>query len=389
MAALFVSTPESIHADRELGRRLAGYLGGMTTPNAAQIQALVADLLAEDQAFQAPVRDLIGRAAFLSMLPRIGRGAGRLERDALLLSLAPTYSAAVLERLAAFLDGLLNLAPGADDASAPVALQVPASAQVAASVQVAAADGDEPSLPVPASRGGRLLRRVALVAIAGVTAGVTAGAVLVLRSGVLCSLSASLPFCGAATADGAGQQGRTPEQEISSGLQAARDLATASDLPSFERALQQLETSLLPLATGDLPPALAPQRDGLEAIVRTARERLRQEQSDRQGLELARTAMDQALRQSDASAIAAVDAAIRRLQEIRSGSFSEADARLLLRDLDAARLRLQQTVTVAPPTTPPAVDAGGSAPAPSSTGEGGGAASGREGNRGQRGEPLF
>ena len=383
--ALFVSPVDPIHADRELGRRLAIHLSRMASPQPPVIQALLADLIAEDQAFLAPVRDLTARAAFLPLIARVGTGSGQLERDALLQSLAPTYSALVLDRLKAFLDGLLDLPePSSPPDPDPVPPMAPAALPSRPEVI---------TTPPRPSRSRRLLRRLALVAISGMTAVVTAGAVLVLRSGVLCGLSASLPFCSAVAPTGeANGSNRSPDEAIRSGLQAARDLATASDLTSFERALQQLEADLLPLATSTLPPALLPQREGLEAIVRTARERLRQEQVDRKSLDLAREARDLALRQSDPDTMATVESAIRQLQAISSGSFSETDARSLLRDLEAARLRLQESpaavpgperqepgVTSPPLPSPPAV--------PNQAGTG--SAPGRDGGSGQRGEPLF
>ena len=387
--ALLVSPADPIHADRELGRRLAIHLRRMASPQPPVIQALLADLIADDQAFLAPVRDLTGRAAFLPLIARLGTGAGQLERDALLQSLAPTYSTLVLDRLRVFLDGLLDL-PEPSLLRDPGLEAVPPGASATLPPQP---EGMPTPLP-PSPRSRRVLRRLALVAISGMTALLTAGAVLVLRSGVLCGLSASLPFCVAVAPTGQGNGStRSPDEAIRSGLQAARDLATAADLPSFERALQQLESDLLPLTTSNLAPALLPQREGLEAIVRTARERLRQEQGDRNSLDLAREARDLALRQSDPATTATVESAIRQLQAISSGSFSEADARSLLRDLEAARLRLQQGPaavptpdpqdpgTTAPPVTaPPAVPSQpGTGPTPSREGGGGG----------QRSEPLF
>lgn len=371
--SLFVASTESKHPDRELGRRLAAHLSRLADPQVPVIQALLADLLADDQAFLAPVRDLTARAGFLTLVSRIGQGGGQLERDALLQSLEPTYSARVLERLARFLDGLLDLPePVAQPRPLP-----PSSVLIGPGSELVSASP-------PANR---LVRRLALVTIFGVTAGLTATTVLLLRSGVLCSLSATLPFCGSSQSE-AQRSGLalTPEQAIQAGLQAARQLATASDLPSFERALQELETSLLSLSSAPLAPELTPQQQGLEAIVRTARERLRHEQSDGQSLVRAREARDLALRQSDAATLTAVQSAISQLQAISSGSFSQSEARTLLRDLEAARTRLLQSVpaTTDPgvettPPTPPAL------PTDDASGSGG---AGRQGNAGQRSDPL-
>ncbi|MFM8524710.1 MAG: hypothetical protein ACKOCM_03710 [Cyanobacteriota bacterium] len=409
--ALFVSTSDSIHADRDLGRRLASHLSRLSQPQPSVIQALLADLLAEDQAFLAPVRDLTGRAAFLALLARSGSGGGRLERDALLQSLAPIYSHAVLVRLSAFLDGLLNLpeqeasqrqteahgtqGPPRRPSSTPVAesslRQPPTTLPMSATIPpapLASTDG-----AVSISRDRRLKRRLLLVVVCGLTVGFTAGAVLLLRSGVFCELSAGLPFCPARATTGLGtSEGRSPEQAISASLQAARDLATATDLNSFEHALEQLEANLLPLASASLSPSLLSQRQSLEAIERTARERLQQEQSDRHSVEMAREARDLALRQTDTKAMAAVDAAISQLQSISSGSFSEADARSVLRDLEAARLRLQPsapTQTTPAPTDPLLTPPPLPNPSPNTQGADSGAAKGRDATSGQRPDPLF
>ena len=405
MPALFVSPSDPIHVDRDLGRRLASHLSRLSNPQQAVIQALLADLLADDQTFLAPVRDLTGRASFLPLLARIGSGAGQLERDALLQTLEPTYSRVVLDRLAAFLDGLLNL-PETEQA---VVMRPPvaAVAKVSPSRPTSSPELAPPVQPLPArsafvaptttapttaSSSRPLVRRLALVAIFGVTAGLTAATVLLLRSGVLCGLSAGLPFCPAEPTAGQDKGGtQTPEGAINAGLQAARDLATAGDLISFQRALEQLEANVVPLSSSTIPQALMQQRDGLEAIIRTGRERLRQEQFDRHRLELAREARDLASRQSDIKALSAVDEAISQLQAISSGSFSERDARSLLRDLEAAKVRLVQASTPETPAAPPDPDL--NSPTPDSPGSpNGGAAPGSAGgnaSNGQKPEPLF
>lgn len=393
---LSVSTTEPIHPDRDLGRRLAGHLSRQPDPQLPVIQALLADLLAEDQAFLAPVRDLTGRAAFLSLISRIGQGGGQLERDALLQSLEPTYSARVLERLGRFLDGLLDLPETAAAGRPPTPLEPPlpqARPLPPSSVLLGPPSSADSPGSGPPSRGSRLMRRLALLLIFGATAGITAATVLVFRSGLLCGLSSGLPFCGSGpAATEANGTDPTPEQSINAGLQAARELATANDLAGFERALEQLEANLLPLLSAELSPVLLPQRQGLEAIMSTARERLRQEQNDRRRLDLAREARDLALRQGDASTVAAVETAIRELQAISTGSFSETDARTLLRDLEAARVRLIQAAPL--PSGPFPSEPGLTPPSPPNPPElppaTGSGTSGREGtSSGQRGEPLF
>ena len=375
--SLFVASTESNHPDRDLGRRLAGHLSRLADPQLPVIQALLSDLLADDQAFLAPVRDLTSRAAFLTLVSRIGQGGGQLERDALLQSLEPTYSARVLERLGRFLDGVLDL----PEPVVPLKPLPPSSVLVGPGSSV---DRDAPPIP---QTGNRLMRRLALVTIFGITAGLTTTTVLVLRSGLLCSLSAALPFCGSApSATQANGLALTPEQAVQAGLQAARELATANDLGTFERALQQLETNLLPLSSASLAPELLPQFQGLEAIVRTARDRLRQEQNDGRSLELAREARDLALRQSDPATLTAVQTAISQLQAISSGSFSQSEARTLLRDLEAARTRLLQS---APPTTEPGASTTPPTPPALPTEEGSGTGARNGTGTQQRGDALF
>lgn len=83
-----------------------------------RILAQVQDILGPDTTLATPLRDLLSRPAFRLLLSQAGRGQNTGVRDALLTDLREVYSAAVVRRLTAVLNGCLGIAdtcsPGPD-----------------------------------------------------------------------------------------------------------------------------------------------------------------------------------------------------------------------------------------------------------------------------------
>ncbi|MFN4866229.1 MAG: hypothetical protein ACK5GZ_07905, partial [Cyanobium sp.] len=102
---------------RELGQRLARALsqssGPISTP--ARLQGLVADLAADQQELLLPLKDLVSRPAFQSLIPRAGSGSGAVQRDVLIQAMEATFSRRVIQALAEVLDGFLDLPAGSAD----------------------------------------------------------------------------------------------------------------------------------------------------------------------------------------------------------------------------------------------------------------------------------
>jgi len=91
---------------RQVGARLGAYIRA-TTPNTQQIQALLGDLLADDELLY-PMRDAVARPGFAALKPLAGTGGGTLQRDAFLQELARSYLPVVGENIGKVISGMLD-----------------------------------------------------------------------------------------------------------------------------------------------------------------------------------------------------------------------------------------------------------------------------------------
>jgi hypothetical protein len=125
--------------DHELGASLArlirrqGEAAFESGVASRRILAQVQDLLGADTTLASPLRDLLLRPGFRLLFSQAGQSHGVSSRDALLADLTQVYSAGVVQRLTAVLNGCLGL-----------------SEATAAAPQPDPAPEPEPSPPVPA-----------------------------------------------------------------------------------------------------------------------------------------------------------------------------------------------------------------------------------------------
>ncbi|MFM7361907.1 MAG: hypothetical protein ACKO25_08810 [Cyanobium sp.] len=269
-------------ADRALGSQLAALLHQQSDLPAQRIQALLPDLLGQDQGLINPLRDLVGRPAFLQLLRRRDRAASRQLRHTLLEELSYTYSPRMMVRLAAVLDGLLP-------ASAPSPSHSPSSA----AAQSAAAPPRQAAPPPPLAtapaelRGRRPLPthaqtrvrheppgRPGLLPLLGLTAAIAlvSGTVFaVLRSDGLCP---SLGIC--LSGEGRGERGSI-EVALTQGEAAATTLESAASLEELNSGVERLNEALLKLVSRRLNGRQEERRLRLQAAADGAQQRLRQE----------------------------------------------------------------------------------------------------------------
>lgn len=370
---------------RRIGDQLAGYLsrgaGARLAP--AALQALVADLAADQQQLVLPLKDLVVRPAFLALIDQAGRGTALLQRDALLAELSATFAPAVMASLTPLLNGFLGLADSTSPASAvaaappsawpsppPSASQPPATAVTPAAAAsfnaaaesvvastVAAAD-PEPVRPrirssLADASGPRLAERPP--AAPGLQPPVLllstlCGALLVLavvmarQSGLLCS---SVGICP--------PQSVTPAPGEPAALTAARAaeqrLRAATSLAEFQAALQDLEQQLLGLSPDRLTPEQQRQWQELQAVALQGRSRLSREGDDQARLERAAAAL-QAARSSVSPEQMAPELIKARaeLEAIAADGFAAAAARQQLQELQ----QLEQVAGGAAPDATPA-----------------------------------
>ena len=104
---------------RALGSELADFIKAtsgdqITTPS---LQAVIADLAVDHSDLVAPLKDLVSRQTFRSLIPMATSGGGAIQRDALIQEISRVYHPAVLIAIEDVLNGFL-------EASGGVALQI-------------------------------------------------------------------------------------------------------------------------------------------------------------------------------------------------------------------------------------------------------------------------
>ena len=92
---------------RQVGGRLGAYIRA-NNPATQQIQALLADLLAEDELLPT-MREVVSRDSFQRLQGLAGSGGGTIQRDVLLKELSRRYLPIVIEEVNELLNGMLDL----------------------------------------------------------------------------------------------------------------------------------------------------------------------------------------------------------------------------------------------------------------------------------------
>ena len=99
---------------RNIGSQLAQYVRqqGGNPPSAGALQGVVADLAAKMPDLQAPLRDLVTRQTFQTLLPHALSAGGSVRRDALIQEISRVYNADILLEVEEVLNGFLDASGG-------------------------------------------------------------------------------------------------------------------------------------------------------------------------------------------------------------------------------------------------------------------------------------
>ena len=350
-------TPEQRAQYRAIGGRLALYLsqqqGGL--PTAATLQAVAADLAADQAALVLPLRDLVIRPGFAAVAAKAGSGGGALERQAVLQAMEATFAPAVIAALGEVLAGCLDLpCTAATGQPAPVLPPATPPPTTRAEANRAEPAAQPQSPPVRGSAGNAAPALIAIAAAAGLA---VAGTVLaVLSSPQLCAAVRLCPQDG---------RGSASQQALDAAAAAEQALRRAQGLADYRQATEQLERELLKLSGDALTAEQQRQRQQLQTTANQARSILQAEEADLTRLEQAQQAMAAARAASGEERKRQIAAARQALAEIPPRSFSAAEANGLLEQLAELERQVpppaQPTPEVPQPTTPGA----GPAAAPS------------------------
>lgn len=354
-------TPAQRSQYRAIGGRLALYVrqqpGGL--PSVATLQAVAADLAADQTQLVLPLRELVTRPGFSGLVAKVGSGSGALECQALLQTLEATFTPALIAALAEVLSGFLDLPspasttaagasdplPGAASSTQPRA-ERPPEKEAWAGTKAPATPSPPTASPAPLSSGAgslqprsRIQRLVALALVSTIAA----------ATGGL--LSTRPPFCTALRLCGAQQPGATSQQALDAAAAAGLALRRAQDLAAYRQATEQLEQELLKLSGDTLSPEQQQQRQQLQTTATQARAILQEEDADLSRLDTAREAITAARIATGPNREQQLNAARQALEAIPPRSFSASEAERLREQLSA----LQQEPQL---PTPPAPDPG-------------------------------
>jgi hypothetical protein len=332
---------------RAIGASLANHVrlakGRTATPTARQ--ALVADLCGELDDLVIPLKDVVSRRSFESFLhlgdPQIGAA---VQRDALLSELQKIYSPVVIERIAAVLNGFLDLVPTYQTPSAAASSSQPdypqpepsmGSRDKAGEAAMHPRDG-RPSSPNPQFW-------LLLLPITGVLVAVLA--LFSVRNFQFCQLTGSCP-AGPSTLRGPGT--------LAAALAAAERLKTSSSLNEYQRALNDLESELKRIADQSWVSDQRQQVDSLADMAKQGRKRLADEKGYLEVLRSAESSLDKAQRETGVEHEEAIESARQSLAEIPSNSFAAVEAAALKARLDgllpSKRSEDQQREPIPPPS---------------------------------------
>lgn len=110
---------------RSLGAQLAKFVRSSEAApfSAGAMQGVVADLTAGNSSLGLPLRDLVSRPAFRSLLPYAASGSGSVQRDALIQDISQIYKADVVKSIEAVINGFLECS---SDSAVPAPRKTPA-----------------------------------------------------------------------------------------------------------------------------------------------------------------------------------------------------------------------------------------------------------------------
>jgi len=343
-ARLFVTPPlaktEQLQRYRSIGVQLAQFCQARDQRelSAAALQAVIADLAADQATLLVPLRDLISRMDLRSVWPLSNRAQAQALRDGLLQDLRATYAPAVVEALGEVLNGLLDLPASPDPVVIAVATPTHRSAGRSQSA-TASRQGIRSQKPANTR---------ALITFGVITALLLSAGAIALRQTALCQM---VGLCPTEAVD------EDVQNRFATAVAAELDLRRAGSLPEYRRALEQLEEQVLRLRDASLTAQQRQQWKTLDETALAARRNLAAETADIDKLELAAAAIT---RLADLQGSARdQEAALARqyLDAIPASSFSATQA-------NSWRQRLDQILSKPPEATPNAAGETRTAPPP-------------------------
>jgi hypothetical protein len=347
--------PEQRRQYRALGDRLSSFVrqqpGGL--PSVSALQAVVADLAADQVQLVLPLKELVSRPAFPALAAKAGSGSGAVERQALLQTMEATFTPALVEAVGDILYGFLDLpiAPAAAvKPSEPVSEPFPSKPAPTPQPQEATSVS-APITPTPAPQvsavakvkaGFRLLQ---LLALTFATLLLAAALVVAARSPLLCNV---LGLCLVQKASSEASQ-----QVLAAATRAEQDLRSAQTLTDYRKAVAQLENELLKLSGYSLSADQSQQRQQLQNTSTQARAVLLEEAAAETRLNRARQALASAQQASGLERIRHIAAAGHELEGIPSRSFLASEADLLRQQLSAMERQTPEPTPPQPAQAPP------------------------------------
>jgi len=349
-------TPEQRRLYRMIGGRLALYVrqqqAGFASVSA--LQAVAADLAADQSQLVLPLRELVSRPGFRALAPRAGSGSGALECQALLQTLDATFTPMLIAALGEVLAGFLDLpSPAkavAESSPSATASPEPARDREGDGWGKASAPPPRPSAaPPPASPEALASNRSGPAPSRARTPGLLLLAVataIAAATGVV--VSTRPPLCTALGLCAVQEQGRASQEVLDAAAAAEQALRRAQNLADYRQASEQLEQALLKLSGDNLAPEQQRQRDQLQTTATQARGILQEEEADLSRLDTASQAIAAARTATEPERTQQLAAARQALEGIPPRSFSAAEAERLLDQLTALQQEPQPAAAAAP-----------------------------------------
>lgn len=349
-------TPEQRRLYRAIGGRLALFVRQQQAafPSVSALQAVAADLAADQSQMVLPLRELVSRPGFRALAPRAGSGSGALECQALLQTLdatfTPTLIAALGEVLAGFLDLPSPAKPVAEQPPSDTPSPEPAPDREGNAWGKASAPPPPPSAaPAPASPEAPASSRSGPAPSGARTPGlllVAVAAAIAAATGVV--VATRPPLCTALGLCAVQDQGRASQEVLDAAAAAEQALRRAQNLADYRQASEQLEQALLKLSGDNLTPEQQRQRDQLQTTATQARGILKEEEADLSRLDTASQAIAAARTATEPERTQQLAAAGQALDAIPPRSFSAAEAERLREQLTTLQQEPQPAAPAAP-----------------------------------------
>ena len=346
---------EQLQRYRRIGVQLAQFCQARDQRelSAAALQAVIADLAADQATLLVPLRDLISRMDLRSVWPLSNRAQAQALRDGLLQDLRATYAPVVVEALGEVLNGLLDL-PASPDPSV-IAVATPTH-RAAGRRQSAAASRQGIRTQKPANTR-------ALITFGVITALLLSAGAIALRQTALCQMAG---LCPTEAVD------EDVQNSFATAVAAELALRRASSLPEYRRALEQLEAQVLHLRNASLTTQQQQQWKTLDETALEARRNLAAETADIDKLDLAAAAIKRLADLNGSARDQEAALARQHLDAIPASSFSATEAnswrqrldQILSKPPEAATNAAGETGTALPPPPPTPDPVPASPPAP-------------------------